>query len=508
MARVIGVDLGTVFSVVARATARGRPRIVPNRDGRRKTRSVVLFDGSGPLVGLTPEGAGGSPASVARFVGSSLGDPTWRFHAPDGRTFRSEEISAIILRRLKEDAERALGDEVTDAVLTVPACFNDAARRATVDAGRIAGLTVRRVLNAPTAAALAYGRAIAAGSTVLVYALGGGSFDATVLHVGDREVEVLATRGDRTLGGVDWDNVLMRLLNRKFRSAGGPDLLACGQDLLPCGAEAQLRDKAELAKHCLTTLAQIQVVLAAGNVSRTVTIRRAEFEAATVRLLDRTRDLAQAAVDAAGLTWSQIDQVLPAGGPTRMPMVRTMLKRLLGKLIPRPINPDEVVALGAAAEALPAAEAGRRLLVPTVGRPRAVREVTSHGLGALARDPATGERRNIVVIPANTPLPARRSGVFATIEENQTRIDIDVTQGDHADPAAVCRLDRQTIRLPARPAGTPIEIVYLYDADQVPHLEVNDLTTGQPLGRFPVRNVAAMSDAQVAESVTRLRELS
>lgn len=508
--RMIGVDLGAVFSVVARATVRGRPRIVPNRDGRRKTRSVVLFDGSGPLVGRTAEDAGGSPAGVAELAGCSLGDPTWRFRAPDGRVFRSEEIAAIILRRLKDDAERSLGHEVRDAVLTVPACYDDASRRAIIDAGRIAGLTVRRVLNAPTAAALAYGRALLAGSTVLVYALGGGSFDATVLHVDDREIEVLATRGDRTLGGLDWDNALMRLLNGKLRAAGGPDLLGCGG---PPQLAVQLRDKAELAKHCLTTLAQIQVVLTAGGISQAVVVRRAEFEAATARLLERTRDLAQAAVEAAGLTPAQIDQVLPAGGPTRMPMVRTMLKRLFGRATPRPINPDEVVALGAAteaaraAQALPATVLDRRLVVPAGVRARTVREVSSHGLGTLARDPATGLRRNIVVIPANTPLPARGSGVFATVEENQARIDIDVTQGDSADPATVSRLDRRTIKLPARPAGTPIEIVYLYDVDQVPRLEVTDMSTGQPLGRFDVRNATAMSDAQVAESVSRLREL-
>jgi molecular chaperone DnaK len=500
--RVIGVDLGTVFSVVARVSARGRPRIVPNRDGRRKTRSVVLFEPAGPLVGRTSNAApAAAGAGLARFAGCSLGDPTWRYEAPDGRLFRSEEISALILRRLKEDAERAFGGEVTEAVLTVPACFNAASRRASADAARIAGLTVRQVLNAPTAAALAYGQAITAGSTVLVYGLGGGNFDASVLHAGDREFEVLATCGDRTLGGLDWDNELMRLLNRKFRRAGGPDLLEAHD------TEAELRDKAELAKHCLTTLAQIRVVLSANGVTRTVTVRRTEFEAVTARLLDRTRDLAQAAVEAAGLSWPQIDQALPAGGPTRMPMVRSMLKRLVGLLTPRPINPDEVVALGAVVQAQSGADPGRSLIVPAGGSPRTVREVTSHGLGALARDSSTGRRRNVVVIPANTPLPARRSSLFTTIEDNQTTIDIDVTQGDHTDPTAVSRLDRKTVLLPARPAGAPIELVYGYDADQVPHLEVNDLTNGQQLGRFEVRNTTAMSDAEVTESASRVKGL-
>jgi len=514
VARVIGLDLGTVFSVVARISARGRPRVVPNRDGRRKTRSVVLFEPAGPLVGHTsnPMPAGnaapavnaapaGAAASLARFAGCSLGDPTWRYEAPDGRLFRSEEISALILRRLKEDAELALGAEVTDAVLTVPACFNAASRRATADAGRIAGLTVHRVLNAPTAAALAYGRAISAGSTVLVYGLGGGNFDASVLHAGDREFEVLATRGDRTLGGLDWDNELMKLLNHKFRKAGGPDLLDQRD------TELELRDKAELAKHCLTTLAQIQVVLSANGIARTVTVRRTEFEAVTARLLNRTRDLAQAAVEAAGLNWGQIDQVLPAGGPTRMPMVRSMLKRVVGLFTPRLINPEEVVALGAVMQAQSGAEPGRSVTMPAGGAPRTVREVTSYGLGALARDSGTGRRRNVVVIPANTPLPARRSSLFTTIEDNQTQIDIDVTQGDHSDPAAVSRLDRKTVLVSARPAGAPIELVYGYDAEQVPHLEVNDLTNGQQLGRFEVRNATAMSDAQVAESADQMSRL-
>src|SRR6266550_4276373 len=277
--RVIGVDLGTVFSVVARVTSRGRPKVVPNRDGGRKTRSAVLFDGGVPVVGRTAEGSTGTASGVARFVGSALGDPTWRFRAPDGTAFRSEEISAIIIRRLKEDAERALRDEVTDAVLTVPACFDDASRRATADAARIAGLTVRRVLNAPTAAALAYGPAIAAGSTVLVYALGGGAFDATVLRFGEDEIDVLATRGDRMLGGLDWDNALMRLLNRRFQAAGGPDLLG------DSASEEHLRDRAELAKHCLTTGSQARVLLGAADVARTMTVRRAEFEAVTVGLL-------------------------------------------------------------------------------------------------------------------------------------------------------------------------------------------------------------------------------
>jgi len=503
MRQLIGVDLGTTFSVVARVTARGKPKIVPNRDGRRKTRSVVSFDGAAPVVGATGDWSTGVAPSVARFAKCAFGDPTWRFHTADGRRFRSEEICAIILRRLKEDAETAVGGEVTDAVLTVPACFDDAARRATVDAGRIAGLRVCRVLNEPTAAALAYASDVCPGDTVLVYALGGGAFDATVLRAGEGGFDVLATRGDRTLGGLDWDNVLVRLLNRRFQAAGGPDLLD------DSATEADLRDKAESAKHLLTTLAQARTALSAGGVSRTVSVSRVEFEEATAALLGRTRDLAAAAAQDAGLSWPQVDRLVLAGGATRMPMVRAMLRGVYGKAAGRSINPDEVVALGAAVQAqLDAAPAGGPRPGPHDGGPLTVREVASHGLGALARDTDTGFLRNVVVIPANTALPATRRSVFATIEESQTRIDVEVTQGDDTNPAAVRRLGRQTVTLPAHPAGAPIEIVYAYTADQVPHLEVNDLTTGQPLGRFAVRNLAAMSDAEVAESAGRIGALA
>ncbi len=494
------MDLGTVFSVVARMTPGGAAVVVPDRRGHRKTRSAVLFTGDGPpQVGGTAPNTAAESARLAQFVGCNMGDPTWRFHAPDGTAFRAEEVSAIILRRLKEDAERVLRSEVTDIILTVPACFDDAARRASVDAARIAGLTVRHVLNAPTAAVLAYGRTIAPGSTVLVYVLGGGNFDASVLQVADGAIDVLASRGERALGGLDWDNALLRILNREFRALGGPDLLADPT------AEAQLRRRAESAKHGLTKRRQAQVPLAAGGVSRMMSVGRSEFEAATARLLTRTRTITDLVLRDAGLDGSQIHHVLLAGGATRMPMVRAMFNQPVGRLHPRQINPDEVIALGAACASTMASTRRQPALTPRGPR---VRDVTSYGLGTIACNSATGARQNVVLIPTNTSLPAGGRAIFTTAEDDQTRIDIEVTEGEGPNPAAVTRLDRRMVRLRPHPAGSPVEIACSCGVDQVRRLEVRDLTTGEELGTFQVRNLAAMSDKQVADAARRIDALA
>jgi molecular chaperone DnaK len=220
---IVGIDLGTTFSAVARMNELGKPEIIRNRDGDNIMPSVVLFQGDIPIVGkMAKHSAATAPDDVVQYVKRAMGDPTWRFETSEGKSFRPEEISALILKRLKEDAELALGTTVTDAVITVPAYFDDARRRATIDAGKIAGLDVRRVLNEPTAAALAYGLDTAGIGTVLVYDLGGGTFDVTVLQIHDGIFDIRATHGDRNLGGFDWDNALMNLVNKHFTAAGAP----------------------------------------------------------------------------------------------------------------------------------------------------------------------------------------------------------------------------------------------------------------------------------------------
>jgi molecular chaperone DnaK len=509
----IGIDLGTTYSAAARVNEAGRPELLVNRDGDRLTPSVVLFSGEQPIVGtMALRSVATSPLDVVQFVKRSMGDPTWRFETSGGNAYRPEEISAIILKRLKEDAELALGGEVTDAVITVPAYFDDGPRRATMDAGRIAGLNVRRVLNEPTAAALAYGIEREIKGTVLVFDLGGGTFDVTVLAVNGGDFDVLATHGDRNLGGFDFDNLLMRLLDERFRADGGPSLLDDPE------TESDLREKAEIAKRSLTTVEQTRVLLAAGGVSKVIALTRAEFEDATSSLLSRTRDVAEMVLADAARDWSKVDHVLLAGGSTRMPMVAAMLTAAGAPEPARAVNPDEVVVLGAAVQAhLVEAEAAagqqEQALLPvlasSVALPR-IRDVTSQGLGAIAvRRGGLGadDVENVVIIPANTTIPAKQSQVFETIEDNQTRLKVEVTQGDDDDPAYVRAIGEQTFAIPAYPAGAPFEVVYAYDIDQTVFIEVHDKTSGRQIGTFRVTNIATMQDAEVVQAADRMRRL-
>lgn len=499
LGHLIGIDLGTTFSAVAVMGELGRPEIITNREGENITPSVVLFQSDTTLVGtMAKRSAAMAPLDTVQFVKRAMGDATWRFETTDGVTFRPEEISALIIKRLKEDAELHLGGPVDQAVITVPAYFDDGARRATKDAGTIAGLTVHRVLNEPTAAALAYGLDTADAGTVLVYDLGGGTFDVTVMRIEDREFTTVATNGDRNLGGFDWDNALMNLLNARFQELGGPDLLDDDH------TEADLREKAETAKRALTTIQKTKVVLSAGGTTKTVEVTRQDFEEATSSLLSRTRDLTAIVLEDAGLSWSDVDTVLLAGGSTRMPMVREMVESFSGKKPERAVNPDEVVALGAAVQAhiVDVERTGTKSALPTI----TIRDVTSQGLGILARAD-TGGMENVVIIAPNTRIPAKHTDSFRTVSDNQTEIRVSVTQGDDADPSFVKVLGEQVLPIPAHPAGAPVDVTFAYDIDQTVFIEVADLTTNRSLGTFEVHDVSNMDSAEKDLATGKIRAL-
>ncbi|TFB71875.1 Hsp70 family protein [Cryobacterium glaciale] len=510
MALAIGIDLGTTFSAVAILRATGEAEILPNRDGDDITPSAVLFeefDGvDQPLVGtMAKHSAVGSPDNYVAFVKRHMGDPAWRFDSTSGASYTPEEISALILKRLKEDAELALGEPVTDAVITVPAYFDDARRTATKHAGKIAGLTVLRVLNEPTAAAISFGLSTAASGTVLVYDLGGGTFDVTLMRIHDGDFEVLGTDGDRNLGGFDFDNRLMEHISKQVVAQGGPDLLSIDAD---SSASAMLREKAEMAKRSLTTVEIANVHLSAGGKSFRIAVTRAEFTKMTEDLLRRTEDLTESVLEIANVAWKDVDHLLLVGGSTRMPMVRHLVEGLAGRPADRRVHPDHAVALGAAIEAAAgvAKSAGLDLDIYE-GKPLNVSDVTSQAMGVLTNGSA-GKTINAIIIPRNTTIPAKLASTFYTVVDQQISVEVEVTQGDDTDPQYVVVVGSKVLSIPPYPAESPIQVIYAYDIDQTIFVEVIDLVANVSLGTFEIDRLANMDDAQVANATNKVAQLT
>lgn len=412
MSHAIGIDLGTTYLAMAIMGDDGYPKIIDNAEGDATTPSVVLFqDVNGedsPMVGtMAKHLAISSPDDVVQFVKRHMGDPNWRFDSMN-HTYTPEEVSSIILKRLKQDAEEVLGETVTDAVITVPAYFDDARRTATKQAGEIAGFNVLRVLNEPTAAAISYGLNAETDGVVLVYDLGGGTFDVTLLRVNGGNYEVLATDGNRNLGGFDFDNALMNIVADDIAAQGGKGLL---DDRV---AVADLREKAEMAKRALSNVPQTSVYITFQGKNYRVQVTRDAFEQATESLVNQTRDTVLDVLDDAELEWKDVDRLLLVGGSTRMPMVRQMMKELSGKNPEGNVNPDEAVALGAAVQAALASHDDQSPMLTIGGSttPITIQDVTSQGLGTLANDVNTGEEMNVIIIPRNTKIPCENSDEF------------------------------------------------------------------------------------------------
>lgn len=501
--RVVGIDLGTTFSAIAVVNDAGRPEIIPGRNGEETTPSVVLFDGKWPIVGsIAKRSAVANPLSVVQLVKRQMGNPAWSFRSDAGARYSAEEVSALILKKLKEDAEVFLGARVEDAVITVPAYFDDAQRKATQDAGIIAGLNVLRVVNEPTAAALAYSlNEVGSPQTVLVYDLGGGTFDVTIMEIaggGSGRIDVLATGGDKNLGGFDWDNQVMTFLNTEFQKAGGPDLTE------DPSLEQDLRDKAELAKKTLSTRDQTSVFLAAGGKTVTLELTRDRLEGLTRALLERTGRIMQFVLDDAGLGWSQLDKLLLVGGSTRMPAVPALVEALAGRPPSCELHPDRVVALGAAVQgALLGNEAGRAL---RGAAHIVVRDVCSHSMGVVTHD-EPDRPRNSIVLPRDTPYGTRAEDEFATVQDGQRSILVQVTEGEDAELAHVRVIGERAIAIPPYPRGARVNVAFLYTPDGLIHVEVFDLTAQRPLGELKIHRVSNKTREQVDVSRERVAGL-
>jgi len=525
---IVGIDLGTTNSCVAIFEG-GEPKVIPNREGTRTTPSIVAFQESGEiLVGLPAKrqaiiNAENTIFGIKRLMGRKFNDPVvqeWRKRVPykiveapngdahvevRGKRMSPPEISAMILRKIKQDLEEYLGTEVKDVVITVPAYFDDTQRQATKDAGRIAGLNVIRIINEPTAACLAYGLEKKKEGIIAVFDLGGGTFDISILEIGDGVFEVKATAGDTFLGGEDFDMRIVDYIAEEFKKEHGIDLR---QDKM---ALQRLKEAAEKAKIELSSTLETEINLpfitadATGPKHLVMRLTRAKLESLVEDLIERLEEPCRIAMKDAGVTPKDIDEVILVGGMTRMPRVQQKVKEIFGKEPVKGVNPDEVVAMGAAIQAaVLKGEVKDILLLDVV--PLSLGIETLGGVFT-------------VIIPRGTTIPTRRSQIFTTAADNQTAVTIHVLQGERPlakDNKSIARFD--LVGIPPAPRGVPqIEVTFDIDADGILHVTAKDLGTGKEQS-IVVRPTSGLTEEEIkriieeaekyAEEDRRKRELA
>ncbi|WP_372367473.1 Hsp70 family protein [Candidatus Uabimicrobium sp. HlEnr_7] len=497
---VVGIDLGTTFSAIAYLDEHGKPTIIPNSDNERITPSVVLFEEDEVIVGkIAKTSALSDPQNVIEFIKRDMGQPDEEriFY---GKTYTPESISALILKYIINDAQKNIQSTISQAVITVPAYFGDVERKATQDAGEIAGIEVLGVINEPTAAALSYGLDQEMNSTILVYDLGGGTFDVSILHIAGQDIKVLATDGEVQLGGKDWDDEIINYVAEEFLKEHNIDPR---EDI---DANQALRDAAESAKITLSKKEKARIVCQSqGNMTK-VTLTREKFEELTRPLLEQSEAYIPVVLEKAKLQEKDIDRVLLVGGSTRMPQVKNMLEKMFSKPADDSVNPDECVALGAALygamiKLKTEGELSKDHYLPEDVKEKltglTIRNVTAHSLGLLIRE--NKKRTNFILIPQQSEIPIERSETFGTEADNQTRVVVEVTEGESKDPEECVAIGKCIISgLPPRSAGAPVQVTFKYNEDGRIEVHAVDKGTGKEV-RTEILRTHGLSREQIEQ---------
>ena len=530
MGKIVGIDLGTTFSAIAHVNEHGRPEIIPNAESERITPSVIMFEDDMVTVGkIAKQNARAIPEQIVEFVKREMGkSKSTFFRTFNEKDYSAEELSALILKKLKQDAEAYLNAEITDAVITVPAYFHDAEREATRNAGKIAGLNVLQVLNEPTAAALSYGiEQLGTEQHVFVFDLGGGTFDATVMNISETTIQMLATDGDHRLGGKDWDDKIIAYVAEMFEIEHGENPL---HDL---HAYQDLQLSAVNAKESLSQRQKVSIVCGYNGKTTFVELTREKFKTLTEDLLERCRTLCDFVLTEADITWADIDTVLLVGGATRMPIVQEMIVTLSEKEINlHEVNPDEAVALGAAVQGtlrqiseqpseviadLPEAVMDR--FIGPEGNPKVtVTDGATHNLGLVVLNPQR-EHMIHVMISKMTAVPCEITDRFGTADDNQQSILIEVVQSlahdqlkDEIDLFEAYKLGECTLVLPeGLPQGSPIEVTYKYSLDQVLEVTAKSVSSDDAAAVYEVFTVIerpTLDEEEVAQAQSEMQDLT
>jgi molecular chaperone DnaK len=485
MANIVGIDLGTTFSSLAMLNAIGKPEIIPNADGDRLTPSAIFFDEENPeMIRVGIEALNSrylNPSRSVRWIKRHMGTD-YKVNI-DGRDWTPTELSALILKKLRQDCATQCG-EIRDAVISVPAHFDEVRRKATMDAGTAVGFNVIGIVNEPVAAALCYATTREVAGKVLAYDLGGGTFDVTIMDVRGLQMDIICSQGDHALGGIDFDQKVLEIIRKMYHDQFHTDLITSEEE------KAKYEDEAEDIKKTLSRRPVAKKMLYGQGGSMRAEVTREMFEEAITPLVARADMLVEVALEEAGLKPSDINTVLLVGGSTRVPLVRSHLEEIFGFPPEVGVNVDECVALGAALHAGLVMIREKPDEVPQ-GIAAGLKDITltdvcNHSYGTLCApiDKETGQRivQNKIILKKNTPLPCETSQTFYTVSEGQKRVEVTVTQGEDADPSYVNKIATHSFDLPPdRPAERPIKVTYSYDLNQRMHCRFEDIESGRIL---------------------------